>query len=209
MNSDLLKYESSLWALGLNKIVGIDEAGRGPLAGPLVAAAVIMPTNPIIEQINDSKKLSEKRREELFFKIKEIAVDYCISVINADVIDKVNILNAAKKAFLTSAEGLKTESYIIYTDAMPLNKELKHSELIKGDAKVYNIAAASILAKHTRDQIMCAYSELYPEYNFDKHKGYGTKEHKEKIKKCGICPIHRKTFLTNILNEQITFNCIE
>ena len=182
-------------------ICGIDEAGRGPLAGPVVVASVIMPQNSILEYINDSKKVSEKRREYLYEIIKQEAISYGIGIIDEKEIDEINILNATKKGLTISIKELKVKPDLILVDALNGIDTLKipYMSIIKGDAKCYSISVASILAKVTRDRIMRKYDELYPEYGFAKHKGYGTKAHIEKIKEIGPCPIHRKTFIKNFI----------
>ena len=184
-------------------ICGIDEAGRGPLAGPVVVASVIMPRDSKIEYINDSKKVSEKRREELYDIIKKEAIAYSIGIIDEKEIDEINILNATKKGLTESLKGLNIKPDLILVDA--LNKidtlRIPYQSIIKGDAKCYSISAASILAKVTRDRIMREYDKKYPEYGFEKHKGYGTASHISKIKEIGPCPIHRKTFIKNFYHN--------
>ncbi len=197
----MTEYEKFHWAKGQYLIAGIDEAGRGPLAGPVVAACVIMPKDDLILGIDDSKKISEKRREALYELIVEKAVDYSISVVDNNIIDEINILNAARMAFKNALNGLHVRPEHVYTDAMNLETEIPYTSLIKGDAKVYTIAAASILAKVTRDAIMRRYDEEYPQYLFAKHKGYGTKAHYDAIREYGILDIHRKTFLKKILGD--------
>ncbi|BDF58475.1 ribonuclease HII [Christensenellaceae bacterium] len=197
----MTQYEQQHWQRGQYFIAGIDEAGRGPLAGPVVAACVIMPSDDLILGIDDSKKISEKRREILYDIIVEKAVDYSVSVIDNKVIDEINILNAARMAFENALNGLKARPEHVYTDAMAIKTDISYTPLIKGDAKVYTIAAASILAKVTRDRMMREYAEKYPQYAFEKHKGYGTKVHYDAIRKYGILDIHRKTFLKKILGE--------
>ena len=182
-------------------ICGIDEAGRGPLAGPVVVASVIMSRDSILEYVNDSKKVTEKRREDLYEIIKQEAISYGIGIIDEKEIDEINILNATKKGLTTSLKELKVRPDLILVDALNGIDTLKipYMSIIKGDAKCYSISVASILAKVTRDRIMRKYDELYPEYGFAKHKGYGTKAHIEKIKEIGPCPIHRKTFIKNFI----------
>ncbi len=193
-------YEREHWARA-ERVAGIDEAGRGPLAGPVVAACVIMPSDDLILGIDDSKKLSEKRREALYDLILEKAIDYSVSIVDNHVIDEINILQAARRAFEQSLSGLKTPPDHVYTDAMEIKTNIPFTSLIKGDAKVYTIAAASILAKVTRDRIMCEYDEQYPQYSFAKHKGYGTKAHYDAIRTYGVLDIHRKTFLRKLLSD--------
>lgn len=182
-------------------ICGIDEAGRGPLAGPVVVASVIMPQESMIEGVNDSKKVSEKKREILFDKIKEEAISYGIGIVWQDEIDEINILEATKKALTESLKELNVKPEVILVDALTKINTLgiEYRSLIKGDAKVYSIAAASILAKVTRDRIMREMDEIYPKYGFAKHKGYGTAYHMQAIKEYGLCPIHRRSFTKNII----------
>ena len=180
-------------------IAGIDEAGRGPLAGPVVCACVIMPLDEdkLIDGINDSKKLTEKKREELYDKIIERAIAYSIVEVDERTIDRINILNATKHGMKRALDGLKVKPDIVLIDAVKLDTDLPQDNIIKGDAKSYNIASASILAKVYRDRLMDELSEKYPQYNFAKHKGYGTKEHIENLKKYGKCELHRETFIKN------------
>lgn len=180
-------------------IAGIDEAGRGPLAGPVVCACVIMPLDEdkLIDGINDSKKLTEKKREELYDKIIERAIAYSIVEVDERTIDRINILNATKHGMKRALDGLKVKPDIVLIDAVKLDTNLPQDNIIKGDAKSYNIASASILAKVYRDRLMKELSEKYPQYNFAKHKGYGTKEHIENLKKYGKCELHRETFIKN------------
>lgn len=199
----MLDYELEYYNNGITLIAGVDEAGRGPLAGPVCVAACIMPMgkDKIIEDINDSKKLSEKKREELYDKIVNTAISYKIELINEKVIDDINILNATKMGMKQAIIGLNVQPELVLIDAVPLDIGIKTESIIKGDAKSYNIAAASILAKVTRDRLMVELDKIYPEYNFKKHKGYGTKEHIENLKKYGKCPIHRKSFIKNFVGE--------
>lgn len=184
-------------------ICGIDEAGRGPLAGPVVAGAVVLPKDCRILYINDSKKLSEKKREELFDVINKEAVSVGIGIVDSDVIDQINILQATYKAMRAAINNLNVVPDILLNDAVTIpDVNIEQVPIIKGDAKSLTIGAASIMAKVTRDRMMREYSIVYPEYGFEKHKGYGTKQHTEAIKKFGPCPIHRRTFLKSILGEQ-------
>ena len=194
-NIDWLFYENSAKEKGYKLICGVDEAGRGPLAGPVFAAAVILPEGKIIEGVNDSKKLSEKKRELLFDKIIEEALDYSIASASEKEIDELNILNATYLAMKRAVEGLKSADYaLIDGNRMPpLN--IEGETVIKGDAKSASIAAASILAKVSRDRVMLEHAEKYPQYQFEKHKGYGTKLHYEMLDKYGPSDIHRQTFL--------------
>ena len=197
----LKEIEKDLYAKGIEKICGIDEAGRGPLAGPVVVAAVIMPEDSFIEGVNDSKKVSEKKREKLYDEITESAIAWGVGIINQNEIDDLNILNATKKGLTDAVTSLDAKPDIILVDALTGIDTLgiPYQSIIKGDAKSYSIAAASIIAKVTRDRIMREWDEIYPEYGFEKHKGYGTKAHIEVIKEKGICPIHRKSFVKNFI----------
>ena len=188
------KYE------GYSVICGIDEAGRGPLAGPVVAAAAVLPKDAVILWLNDSKKLSERRREELFLEIREKAVAYGVGIVSPAVIDEINILQATYEAMRQAVSQLPAEPDIFLNDAVmiPGINDKKQVRIIKGDAKSVSIAAASVLAKVTRDHMMEEYDKLYPEYGFAKHKGYGTKAHMDAIREFGVCPIHRRSFLTKM-----------
>lgn len=189
---------------GYINIAGVDEAGRGPLAGPVYAAAVILPPNAIIKGINDSKKLSEKRREELFSEITEKAIAYNICSIDEKRIDEINILNATYEAMNGAVSGLSVRPDFVLIDGNRIGgMTLPHETVVKGDSKSISIAAASILAKVSRDRFICEMAEKYPEYGFEQHKGYGTKAHNEAILKYGPCPIHRKTFLKKLLGDNI------
>jgi len=178
-------------------ICGIDEAGRGPLAGPVVVGAVIMPKNSMIEGVNDSKKISESKREKLFELITQEAISYSVGIVDQTVIDEINILNATKKALTESIMELGTKPDVIMVDA--LNKidtcGIPYISVIKGDARIYSISCASIIAKVTRDRMMYEYDKAYPVYGFAKHKGYGTAFHIQAIKDNGLCMIHRKSFI--------------
>ena len=193
--------EEDLHKKGFEQICGIDEAGRGPLAGPVVVAGVIMPKNSFIEGVNDSKKVSEKKRELLYDKILDEAISYSVAIIGQDVIDEINILNATKKGVTSVVEGLDVKPNLIVIDALEHidTKGIPYESIIKGDAKCYSIAAASIVAKVTRDRIMREWDEIYPQYGFAKHKGYGTAAHISAIKEYGLCPIHRRTFTKNFV----------
>lgn len=195
----MFEYENKYASLGL--VAGIDEAGRGPLAGPVVCACVIMPLekDKIIEGINDSKKLTAKKREELFEKIKNTAIDYCIVEVDEKTIDSINILQATRLGMKKALEGLKKEPKVVLIDAVKIDTNIKQENIIKGDALSYNIASASILAKVYRDKLMVELSHKYPNYKFEKHKGYGTREHIESLKKFGKCEIHRDTFIKNFI----------
>lgn len=188
-------------------VCGIDEAGRGPVAGDVFAAAVILDPNKPIEGLNDSKKLSAKKREKLYDEICEKAIDYSVSQVTVYRIDTADILSADMEAMQSAFEHLKTAVGIVLVDGDVLPElDITAKNVIGGDAKSEAIAAASILAKVERDRYMCEMSEKYPGYGFEKHKGYGTKAHYEAIKKLGICPIHRRTFLKNIIAEQLTLD---
>lgn len=190
------EIEKDLYNKGFNNICGIDEAGRGPLAGPVVVAGVIMPKDSMIEGINDSKKVSEKKREKLYDLIIEEAISYSVAIIGQDVIDDINILNATKEGVTKVVDGLDVKPDLIIIDALDhINtRGIPYEPIIKGDAKCYNIAAASILAKVTRDRIMREWDEVYPQYGFVQHKGYGTAKHIQAIKEYGLTPIHRRSF---------------
>ncbi len=194
---DFFGYERRHAALG-QRVAGADEAGRGPLAGPVVAAAVILPTDRWIEGINDSKKLTEKRREALYPQIKEQALSYGIGIATVEEIERLNILEATRLAFARAIEQLE-QPFELYTDYITgLSLPMPYTPLVKGDARVYSIAAASVLAKVTRDHMMLEYAQAYPEYGFEKHKGYGTKAHMEAILQYGPCPQHRLSFLKKL-----------
>ncbi|MCH5212075.1 MAG: ribonuclease HII [Oscillospiraceae bacterium] len=185
---------------GEGDIAGVDEAGRGPLAGPVFAAAVILHRDVIIEGINDSKKLSEKKRDELFDIIKEKAAAYSVCAVSEARIDDINILQATFQAMCGAVERLDIQpDYVLVDGNKSPGLSIAHETVVKGDSKSVSIAAASILAKVSRDRYMCRMAEKYPGYGFEKHKGYGTKAHYEAIEKLGICDIHRKSFLKNIL----------
>lgn len=199
--NELLDYEKAELKKNNNLIAGVDEVGRGPLAGPVVTAAVIMDLNDLIEGVDDSKKLSEKKRLSLCEKIKEKAIAYSITEVDNFVIDEINILNATKDCMKKSILSLNKKPEVVLIDAVKLDglDGIEQVSIIKGDAKSYSIACASILAKVHRDNLISKMDEIYPGYNFSKHKGYGTKEHIEAIKKFGPCPIHRKSFIKKII----------
>ncbi len=182
-------------------IAGIDEAGRGPLAGPVVCACCIMPMDHMIEGVMDSKKISENKREKLYETIVKTALDYSVSVVENEEIDEINILNATKKGMLECILKLKIPPEVVLIDAVKIACDYKVMPIIKGDAKSYNIAAASIIAKVTRDRIMRRYDGIYLDYGFAKNKGYGTSEHIEAIKKYGLTQIHRRTFVKNFYHD--------
>lgn len=197
---DTLAFEKECLAGGARYIAGMDEAGRGPLAGPVVAAAVIMPTDALIEGVDDSKKVSEKKREKLFDEIIAKAVAYKICLADEKVIDEINILNATKRAMTECVAGLSVRPDVVLVDAVKLSLDVPTKAIIKGDALSYNIAAASILAKVYRDRLMRDYDAKYPQYGFAKHKGYGTKDHIDALREFGPCPIHRRTFIGHFVN---------
>lgn len=197
---DWLLYENEAYEKGYQYVCGVDEAGRGPLAGPVCAAAVILPKGLIIDGVNDSKKLTEKKREALFDVICESALAY--SVVFADVaeIEEVNILRATMNAMKRAVEGLDVKADFAYIDGNTMPPiEIDGECVVKGDAKSMSVACASILAKVSRDRLMLKYAEEYPQYGFEKHKGYGTKLHTEALKEFGPCPVHRPSFLKKIL----------
>lgn len=196
-NKDWLKYENEAYEKGYNLVCGVDEAGRGPLAGPVFAAAVILPKGFIVEGANDSKKLSEKKREALFEKIKEEALYYSIAMVDEKVIDKVNILNATFIAMNNAIDNLEQKPDFVMIDGnkIPVGLEIPSEAIVKGDANSISIACASILAKVSRDRYMLKMSEKYPQYLFEKHKGYGTKLHYQMLDEYGPSEIHRQSFL--------------
>ncbi len=197
---DWLYYENTAYENGYNLVCGVDEAGRGPLAGPVCAAAVVLPKGLILEGVNDSKKLTEKKRETLFDVITEQALDWSVAFATVEEIEEINILNAAMLAMKRAVEGLKNPVDFAIIDGNrkpPL--EIDCEAVVKGDAKSMSVAAASILAKVSRDRILRQYAVDYPQYGFEKHKGYGTKVHVEALKKYGPCEVHRPSFLKKIL----------
>ena len=200
----LKKMEEDIYSQGTNYICGIDEAGRGPLAGPVVVASVIMPKDSMIEGVNDSKKISEKKRERLYEEIIENAISYSVGIVDQKEIDRVNNLNATKAGLTESIRGLKVKPEIILVDALTGIDTcgIPYHSIVKGDAKCYSISAASIIAKVTRDRIMRQWHEIYPQYNFIQHKGYGTAGHISAIKEYGLCPLHRRSFVKNIFGEK-------
>ncbi len=197
---DWLKYEKEAELKGFKNICGVDEAGRGPLAGPVCAAAVILPKDCIIDGVNDSKKLTEKKRESLFDIIKNTAVSYSIAFSSVEEIEELNILNATMLAMKRAVEGLDVPADYAMIDGNKIPPlDIPAEYIIKGDANSMSIAAASILAKVSRDRLCAEYDKDYPQYGFAKHKGYGTKLHREMILKYGPCKIHRMSFLKKIL----------
>lgn len=210
---EIKKIENELYQKGIQSIAGIDEAGRGPLAGPVVVACVIMPKDSMIEGVNDSKKISEKKREKLYEQIIEEAIAYGVGIISQEKIDRINILNATKEGLTLAIKEMENDLKdknrniekpdIILVDALTKidTDHIPYKSIIKGDAKSYSIAAASIIAKVTRDRIMRQWDEVYPVYGFAKHKGYGTANHINAIKEYGLCPLHRHSFVKNIVEK--------
>ncbi len=199
MTQNLFDFDRNF---NLSAIAGVDEAGRGPLAGPVVAACCILPLDCMIDGINDSKKLSEAKREKLYCEITASAF-FKVSVIPQEVIDEINILRATKRAMAECIENMPVKPELVLIDAVDVKVSVPIKSIIKGDAQSYNIAAASIIAKVTRDRLMRDYDNLYPQYGFAKNKGYGTKEHIEALKKCGPCPLHRKSFIKNFIGADL------
>lgn len=200
---EMLKIENDLYEKGYKLIAGVDEAGRGPLCGPVVAAAVILPENYKIEGVNDSKKLSEKKREMLYDKIINEAVAVGVGISDVDVIEEVNILNATKMAMKEAISKLSVKPDFVLIDGnQMIDIDIEASTVVSGDAKSESIAAASIIAKVTRDRMLYDYDKVYPEYGFAKHKGYGTKAHIAAIKEYGLTPIHRPSFCTKFVNNK-------
>jgi len=199
--TEMKKIEEEFYEKKIELIGGIDEAGRGPLAGPVVVACVIMPKDSMIEGVNDSKKVSEKKREKLYEEITKTAISYEVGIIDQKEIDNINILNATKLGLTIAIKGLKVKPEFILVDALTNIDTCKipYRSIVKGDAKCYCIACASIIAKVTRDRIMRQWAEVYPQYGFEKHKGYGTAMHIQAIKEYGLCPLHRHSFVKNIL----------
>lgn len=195
----MCRYEKPFWEAG-KLVAGIDEAGRGPLAGPCVAAAVVMPHDCLIAGVDDSKKLSEKKREALYEQITDQALCYAVGVADNGLIDEINILNAAKRAFAQAIAALPIAPDFVFSDRIGgIETSCPYEEITGGDALCYSIAAASIIAKVTRDRMMRDYEQKYPGYGFAKHKGYGTKQHCELIRELGVCDIHRMSFLKKLI----------
>lgn len=194
---DKLQYEKLCLEKGYKYVCGIDEVGRGPLAGPVVTCAVIMDLEKLVEGVDDSKKLSAKKREKLYDEIIANALSYSIQEISEKEIDEINILNATKKCMLNSVNTLSVRPDVLLIDAVKLETDIPQLNVIKGDALSYSIGCASILAKVYRDRLMAKYDEKYPDYKFAKNAGYGTREHIAAIKEKGACPIHRRTFIKN------------
>lgn len=199
---NMLKYENEAYEKGYNYVCGVDEAGRGPLCGPVVAAAVILDRNAHLEGVNDSKKLSEKKREKLFGDIMEKAIAVGIGISDVDMIEEINILNATKEAMKEAVSGLSIKPDFVLIDGnQDIQIDIDRTTVVSGDALSESIAAASIIAKVTRDRMLREYDKEYPEYGFAKHKGYGTKMHIEAIKKYGLTPIHRPSFCTKFVTK--------
>ena len=197
----LKEIDKEFFNMGMKYVCGIDEAGRGPLAGPVVVASVMLPENSMIEGVNDSKKITESKREKLYDVILDEAISYGIGIIYQDEIDEINILQATKKGLHEAVANMEIKPNVILVDALTGIDTLgiPYKSIIKGDAKSYSIGAASIIAKVTRDRIMREWDKVYPEYGFAGHKGYGTAKHIEAIKKYGLTPIHRRSFCKNFV----------
>ncbi|NLD26081.1 MAG: ribonuclease HII [Acholeplasmataceae bacterium] len=191
---DLYQIEQNLHEQGYLHILGTDEAGRGPMAGPLVAAAVILPENYHLDGLNDSKKTSPKMREKLYDIIKKEAIEVTVEIVPVEVVDRINVYQASKQAMLSCIEKMQSRIDYVLTDAMKLNIDIPCLDIIKGDQKAAAIAAASIIAKVTRDRLMVELDRIYPQYGFKKHKGYVTKYHLEMLAKYGPSPVHRQSF---------------
>ncbi len=200
----MFDYENECLKNGFKLIAGVDEAGRGPLAGPVAVAIAIMPLeqDKIIEGVNDSKKLTEKKRDALYEQIINTAISYHIEFVDENTIDTINILNATKLGMIKCINEISVRPDIVLIDAVKLDADVPTKSIIKGDALSYSIACASILAKVSRDRLMLELDKKYPQYNLKKHKGYGTKEHIENLKKYGPSPIHRKSFIGHFVDVE-------
>lgn len=198
---EMLDFEREYTAKGFSAICGMDEVGRGPLAGPVVVCALVMPLDEdkLIDGVDDSKKLTEKRREALYDKILAVAKAVAIVRVEPEEIDEINILEATKKAMRKAVDEIKDKTDLAFVDAVKLDLPVPEVAIIKGDAKSYNIAAASIIAKVYRDRIMREYAEIYPEYDFASNKGYGTAKHIAALKEFGATPVHRRSFIKNFV----------
>lgn len=198
---EMLDFEREYTAKGFSAICGMDEVGRGPLAGPVVVCALVMPLeeDKLIDGVDDSKKLTEKRREALYDKILAVAKAVAIVRVEPEEIDEINILEATKKAMRKAVDEIKDKTDLAFVDAVKLDLPVPEVAIIKGDAKSYNIAAASIIAKVYRDRIMREYAEIYPEYDFASNKGYGTAKHIAALKEFGATPVHRRSFIKNFV----------
>ena len=199
---DKLEYERKYLEMGCKYVAGVDEAGRGPLAGPVVCCAVVMPVDQLIDGVDDSKKVPEKKREKLAEEIRARAVSCSVAEVPESEIDEINILNAVKKCMQKAVEGLSVKPDVVLVDGLDLKFDFPAEYIVGGDAKSYSIGAASIVAKVYRDGLMKKYAEQYPEYGFEKHKGYGTKQHTDAVREYGACPIHRKTFIRKYTEER-------
>lgn len=195
----MFEFETEVWNRGIEYVGGIDEAGRGPLCGAVVAACVILPKGLIIEGVNDSKKLTEKKRNKLYDIILEKAVSVGIGVVSEEIIDKINIKQAARLAMKQAVENMKIKPQYLLIDSESVEIDIPQKSIVKGDQRSHSIAAASIIAKVTRDRMCLEWDRQYPQYNIKQHKGYGTKLHIEALKKYGPCPLHRKSFLKKII----------
>ncbi len=200
---DLLEYEKELYDQGINLIAGVDEVGRGPLCGPVVACACILPKNYQLDGLNDSKKLSEKKREKFYDILIKDAISYGIGIISPKRIDEINIYEATKEAMYEAINNLNPKPEHVLIDAMPLSLDIPSTSIIKGDAKSLSIAAASVIAKVTRDHMMYDLDKKYPEYGFKSHKGYPTKKHIEAVKQYGVLDFYRFTFspISDLINK--------
>ena len=199
-----MEIERAIWLQGVQRIAGVDEAGRGPLAGPVVAAAVMFPKEYLLDGVNDSKKCTPKQREELFTLIMEQAMSVGIGIVDHEVIDRINILHATHLAMRKSMEQMNLQPEYALIDGNSFHHDsLRFQNIIGGDATSFTIAAASIIAKVTRDRLMCELDARYPQYGFARHKGYGTRQHIEAIRLHGLCEIHRKSFHLHALQEKL------
>lgn len=198
---DNLLFEKDYFALGKYLICGVDEVGRGPLAGPVMAGAVIPCFSKMIDGINDSKLLTDKFRRNLYPTIKDTAVSYATAIVSPQEIDEINILNATKLAMKTAIAQLDIQPEVLFLDAIKLETPTPEVSIVHGDALSYSIGMASVLAKVERDDIMIKYAQMYPQYGFEDNKGYGTKHHIEMLKRYGPCPIHRLSFIKKIMGE--------
>ncbi len=198
---NMLVFEEDAYGKGFSLIAGVDEVGRGPFAGPLVTASVILPKDFYILGIDDSKKLSEEKREYLYDYITKNCIEYTINRVEPAMIDEINILEATKLSMLENVKAFKNAPECLIVDHVDFNTNLPNYTMPKADGRSISVACASIIAKVTRDKIMLDYSKQYPEYGFDKNKGYGTQEHQEALRKYGACPIHRKDFIKNTLSQ--------
>ena len=200
---DRLSFERTLWSQGLSLVAGADEVGRGCLFGDVVAAAVILPIGLVLDEVNDSKQLSEKKRERLYDAIVQEAAAWSVARVEAEVIDRINIRQASRLAMKRAIEGLAVAPEYLLVDAETVELDIPQMSIVKGDARSQSIGAASILAKVTRDRLCSGiWESLYPGYGIGRHKGYATKEHREAILRMGPTPLHRRSFLGNLLNEQ-------